>query len=65
MDDRDNLIEPTLEERTNGWSAKALTAYVRERRRAQEGFVSYDPVYRPAKRSRVANNKYDPHHCWD
>ena len=64
MENADTLIEPTDEERANGWTAKTLTSYIRNRQQAQEGVVSFDPTHRPPKRPTVANSKYNPHRCW-
>ncbi len=52
------LIEPTEEEAKNGWTAEALTAYVAERSRAQDGIIMFDPKYRRRARPRWANSRY-------
>lgn len=53
-------IEPTPEERQNGWSADALTRYVAERkaRQAEAAGVS---LYSSVKHyPEVADGRYDP-----
>lgn len=50
------LIEPTPEEARNGWTAESLTAYVREREKAQLTNAMPDKPQRPAQ----ANSKYSP-----
>ena len=54
----DDLIEPTDEERRNGWDAETLTAYVAERNRARD--IWMDPHERPRHRPALANSKYSP-----
>ena len=52
----ERLIEPTEEERANGWDAPSLTKYIRERESAQSKFVLERPPVRPAS----ANGRYSP-----
>lgn len=40
-DEPEELIEPNEDERKNGWSAETLTAYVHERRRAQQASLDW------------------------
>lgn len=53
----DDLIEPTPEERKNGWTADALTRYVTGRK-ARQGEVILD---KPEPYPTRADNRYDPH----
>jgi hypothetical protein len=53
-------IEPTDEEKRNGWTADELTAYIEDRERAQAGVVSMDPDYRPVAKPYIANSRYRP-----
>lgn len=54
------LIEPTPEEARNGWTAESLTAYVREREKAQLTNALPDKQPRPTQ----ANSRYNPMRCW-
>ena len=55
-------IEPTEEEKKNGWTAKTLTAYLAERMAAQSLNVSIDSLHRRnARRPQEANHRYRPH----
>ena len=38
------LVEPTEDERANGWTAETLTAYLREREQQQAEFKPRGPV---------------------
>ncbi len=50
------LVEPTEDERRNGWTTETLTIYLAERERAQsEAF--FNP---PKRRPRRANSRYSP-----
>ncbi|KKK73779.1 hypothetical protein LCGC14_2890400 [marine sediment metagenome] len=53
-------IELTDEEAKNGWDAKSLAAYVKEREQAQAGVVMFNPDYRKPQRRKWANNIYSP-----
>lgn len=55
-----SLIEPTEEEKRNGWTAETLTEYVREQKASQE--LRADPAS-PMRRTppKRANSKYRPH----
>ncbi len=46
-DEPEELIEPTEDERRNGWDAQSLTAYVREQRHAQESRLDWHARPRP------------------
>ena len=48
------LIEPTEDERANGWTAASLTQYVREREKAQTAAV----LFREKPRPPMANGRY-------
>ena len=50
------MVELTEEERKNGWTEKALEAYLAEREKAQAEVV----LNRLPARPRWANNRYDP-----
>ena len=55
-------IEPTEEEKRNGWTAKTLTAYLSERLAAQTLNVDVNSLHRQvARRPREANHHYRPH----
>lgn len=54
-------IEPTEDEKKNGWTAETLAKYMAERGSAQAGVVYHDPKFRPPRRPSVANGKYSPH----
>lgn len=56
----DWYIEPTDDERANGWTRETLTEYVLEQQRRQESVV--DPKLRPVMRPKVARSKYNPHY---
>jgi hypothetical protein len=56
------VVEPTKDEKRNGWTAEALTDYLAERSAGQE--VKADPfsVHRKAgTRPSVQNTGYSPH----
>ena len=53
------LIEPTDEEKRNGWTAETLTAYVHEQRAAQTVRIDPKSFSRQARPTR-ANSKYSP-----
>lgn len=55
------LIEPTREERRNGWTAEALTKYHADRERAALIRVFGDPSEKKRKRLVVQNTaKFNP-----
>ena len=55
-------IEPTEEEKRNGWTAKTLTAYLTDRIAAQSLNVDVNSLHRQvARRPREANHHYRPH----
>jgi hypothetical protein len=56
----DELIEPTAEESRNGWSAEALTAYMRERAQQSARYILNEPGAREPKRPVRANSRYSP-----
>ncbi len=43
----EELIEPNEDELKAGWSAETLTAYVHERRRAQQASLEWKSRWRP------------------
>ena len=52
-----DLIEPTDEEASNGWTAEALTEYVAEIKKAE-----FETAFRKRRfRPKWANSKYHPH----
>ena len=54
-------IEPTDEEKKNGWTRETLTAYLAERFAAQSLAVDADSLLRrTARRSDEANHRYRP-----
>jgi len=55
------MIEPTEEEKKNGWDAESLTRYVEERERAQLRLVSEGRKQGPPK---IQNSKYNPFRLW-
>lgn len=56
-----DLVEPTDAEAANGWTAEALTRYLAERATGQTLAVDPHSLHRRvAKRSRYANNRYNP-----
>ena len=55
-------IEPTEEEKKNGWTAKTLTAYLAERLASQSLNISVDSLQRRnARKPQEANHRYRPH----
>ena len=55
------LIEPSEDEKRNGWDAESLTAYMQEQQASQS--LRADPhsaMRRQAKRPKVQNSKYRP-----
>lgn len=53
-------IEPTEDEKKNGWDKQSLSAYVAERERANAGVIMFDSEYRSRPRPKWANNIYSP-----
>ena len=54
-------IEPTEEEKRNGWTQRTLTAYLAERFAAQSLSVDADSLHRRnARRPEEANHRYNP-----
>lgn len=53
-----DLLEPTLEERNNGWTAKTLTAYIKERTEAQTEAILGERKVKPKSQ----NHRYNPKH---
>ena len=55
-------IEPTEEEKKNGWTRETLTQYLAERFAAQSLAVDVDSLHRrTARRPNEANHRYRPH----
>lgn len=50
------LVEPTADERKNGWTAESLTKYLNERKEANSRAILDKPRIPPAK----ANGTYQP-----
>lgn len=56
------LIEPTEEEKRNGWTAETLTNYLAERRAGQSLKADPNSLHRKAgNRPSVQNTTYSPH----
>jgi len=56
------LVEPTEEERRNGWTAKTLTAYLAERQAGQSLSADVNSLHRQrARRPSKQNHQYRPH----
>lgn len=56
------LVEPTDDEKRNGWTAETLTAYLAEQKAASA--LRIDPhsaMNRAARKPVRANSKYNPH----
>ena len=54
-------IEPTEEEKRNGWTTRTLTAYLAERFAAQSLAVDADSLHRRnSNRPNESNHKYNP-----
>lgn len=55
------IVEPTEEEKRNGWTAKALTAYLTDRLAAQSLSLDVSSLHRRlARRPNEANHHYRP-----
>ncbi len=54
--EREELIEPTEDERKNGWDAKSLTQYVHEQRAANAAALDWKA--RPRPRPQVQNGGF-------
>lgn len=60
--DTQELVEPTDEERRNGWSADSLTAYLAERNAGAVVNVDQNSLHRRmAARPVVQDHRYNPH----
>ena len=60
--DTQEMVEPTKDERRNGWTAETLTKYLAGRRAGQT--LDIDPMSlqrRLARRPQRQNSKYNPH----
>lgn len=54
-------VEPTEEEKKNGWTAESLTNYLAERKAAQSLGIDVNSFYRKSlKRPMTQNHKYNP-----
>lgn len=59
---RQEMIEPTEDEKRNGWTKKTLTAYLAERLAGQSLAINVDTLHRKAaRRQNIQNHKYNPH----
>ena len=59
---RQEIIEPTEDEKKNGWTAKTLTKYLAERAAGQSLAVDVNSLHRRvARRPDVQNHRYRPH----
>ncbi len=57
-----DVIEPTDEEKRNGWTAKTLTKYLNERKAGQTLAVDMNSLHRRiARRPTEQNHRYRPH----
>jgi len=55
------LVEPTDDEKRNGWTAETLTAYLAERKTAQSLNIDKDSLHsRLARMPARQNNRYSP-----
>lgn len=55
-------IEPTDEEKKNGWTTKTLTKYLADRMAGQSLSVDVNSLHRrKARRPNSQNHKYSPH----
>ena len=55
-------VEPTDEEKRNGWTSESLTAYLAERQAGQELAVDVNSLHRRlARRPTEQNHRYRPH----
>lgn len=55
------LVEPTDEEKRNGWTAETLTAYLAERKAGQDLSIDVDSLQRKlARRPTQQNHRYNP-----
>ena len=60
--ERGQRIEPTEEERRNGWTTETLTAYLAERAAGQALAVDVNSLHRRnARRPNESNHRYRPH----
>jgi len=60
--ERQELIEPTSEEKKNGWTAKTLSAYLTERLAGQSLAVDVNSLQRRVgRRPNEQNHNYNPH----
>jgi len=58
---KNEIIEPTEEEKKNGWTAETLTKYLQERHAAQNLSVDVNSLTRQvARRKDEQNHKYNP-----
>jgi hypothetical protein len=61
-DKTQELIEPTDEEKRNGWTAETLTEYIAERRAGQSLHADPNSLQsRIARRPAETNHTYNPH----
>lgn len=59
--ERQGLIEPTKDEKRNGWTAETLTMYLAERTAGQSLAIDPHSLHRRmARRPRVQNDRYNP-----
>ena len=55
------IVEPTEEEKRNGWTAETLTDYLIERNAGQSLGIDVNSLHRRiARRPQVQNHKYNP-----
>lgn len=60
-EDTQPLVEPTEEERRNGWTAETLSDYLATRRAGQSLAIDPNSLHRQAvERPRFTNSKYSP-----
>lgn len=56
-----DLVEPTDEEKRNGWTAESLTTYLAEREAGQSLSIDVDSLHRrSARRPTTQNHRYNP-----
>ena len=59
---RQEMIEPTRDEKRNGWTKESLTKYLAERHAGQTLAVDVNSLHRRvARRPNVQSHRYRPH----
>ena len=59
--DRQQMVEPTEDEKRNGWTAETLTAYIAEREAGAAVNIDPNSLHRKlAARPRTQNHRFNP-----